>query len=129
MSRKQHFKHTNFLISDPPSVTVQPPIFTTHYTKISILLFAIIHINYIVRITSSPPLDFPQNKTLPSSFFPPSFRYASVPTISNPIYSNNIYLTLSQISRTALSVRSHPPPKPPIIFKFFAMLPPSAEKI
>ena len=74
-------------------------------------------IDYIVVYHHFPP-PFIFHHEAPPSAISPSFRYTSVPTISNPIYSHNIYLTLSQISRTALSVRSHPPPKPPIIFKF-----------
>ena len=60
--------------------------------------------------------------------FFPSFRNTSNSTISQLIYRNYLYLTLSLISRTALSDRSNPPPKPTLIFKFFRCFPLSAEK-
>ena len=60
--------------------------------------------------------------------YAPSFRYTSNSTISNPIYRNYLYLTLSLISRTALSARSNPPPKISHNFQVFAIFLPSCRK-
>ena len=98
------------------------PIFITNYTKSVISLFHYhLYIYIAISISFSIFLLFPLSH--PLHFFPPSFRYTSVPTISNPIYSNNIYLTLSQINRTALSAT-----KASHNSQIFSMLPPSLSK-
>ena len=91
----------------PPSpfVTIQPPIFTTHYTKIAILLFTTIHINYIVSVTSSLPPDFPQNKTPPSLIFFSPFRCNF-----NSIVTNIIYI-ISLCLISSIKAEPHYPPE------------------
>ena len=79
-------------------------------------------IDYIVVYHHFPP-PFIFHHEAPPSAISPSFRYTSVPTISNPTYSHNIYLTLSQISRTALSAT-----KTSHNSQIFAMLPPACRK-
>ena len=81
----------------------------------------------IFDIITNKPNRIIHSKLLPtppyfySLCYAPSFRYTSNSTISNPIYRNYLYLTLSLISRTALSTRSNPPPKASYNFQVFAM--------
>ena len=95
------------------------PIFITNYTKISYISFSLSFVQLYCNRNIIFRLPF-ISVILPSAFSlsAPSSHYNFNFIITNPIYSNNIYSILSQINRTALSVQSHPPPKPPIIFKF-----------
>ena len=79
-------------------------------------------IDYIV-VYHHFPAPFIFHRKAPPSAISPSFRYTSVPTISNPIYSHNIYLTLSQINQTALSAT-----KTSHNFQVSVMLPPPCRK-
>lgn len=84
---------------------------------------------YCKRNIIPAPSIFHKTKPCPLRFFLTSFRNTFNSPISYPIYRNYLYLILSLISQTALSARSNPPPKPPIIFKFLRCNPLSAEKI
>ena len=99
------------------------PIFITNYTKISYISISLSFVHLYCNLNIIFQLPF--ISVIPhSAIFTPSFRYTSVPTISNPTYSHNIYLTLSQISRTALSAT-----KASHNFQVFAMFPPLCRKI
>lgn len=124
MSRKQQFKRSNdFLSSPPPFVKFKLDIHNSLYQKLYRVLKLFVQI--ILQVQHHSPTSFYfRYPTLCDFPFFPSFRDTFNSTISN-----HIYLILSLISRTALSARSHPPPKPPIIFKFLRCNPLSAEKI
>jgi len=88
----------------------------------------------IFDIITNKPNRIIHSKLLPtppyfySLCYAPSFRYTFNSTISNPIYRNYLYLTLSLISRTALSARSNPPPKTSHNFQVFAISLPSCRE-
>lgn len=103
--------------------------FITNYTKISYISFFTIICKIILQSQYYFNLTF-ISVIPPSAIFlsSPSFRNTSNSTISYQIYRNYLYLTLSLISRTALSARSNPPPKTSYNFQVFAISLPSCRE-